>query len=134
MMRSRDLHRIRAAGAIGCLGLLFGACAPGAAPPETPSAARTDRVAVVEPAGRPEAWGFAPAAVAVAKGTTVTFHNGGQEFHTATSDSPGRPFDLSLAPGQDATFVFATAGSFAYHCGVHPQMKGVVVVCDGACP
>jgi plastocyanin len=112
--------------------LLLAAC--GAPPAQaTPQPVQTDRVAVAEPAGRPDEWGYSPAAVRVASGTSVTWHNGGVEFHTVTSDDVGRPFDVALEVGKDASVTFARAGSFAYHCGVHPQMKGVVVVCDGAC-
>jgi plastocyanin len=93
----------------------------------------TDRVSIVEPAGRPDAWGYAPRDIRVASGTTVVWHNGGVEFHTVTSDDPGRPFDIALEVGKDGSVTFSRAGTFAYHCGVHPQMKGVVHVCDGAC-
>ena len=94
---------------------------------------RPNEVQVVEPAGQPDKWTFAPAEIAVAKGTTVTFVNHGKEFHTVTSDAPSRPFDISIDTGQVATFTFNTVGVFTYHCGVHPQMKGTVRVCDGAC-
>lgn len=112
--------------------LLLAACG-GPAAQATPQPVQTDRVAVVEPAGRPAEWSYSPAAARVASGTTVTWHNGGVEFHTVTSDDAGRPFDVALEVGKDATVTFARAGTFAYHCGVHPQMKGVVVVCDGPC-
>lgn len=110
--------------------VVFAACAAPAAETRTP---RPNEVQVLEPAGRPEAWSFAPAEIAVAKGTTVTFVNRGKEFHTVTSDDTGRPFDLSLDAGQTGTITFERVGTFAYHCGVHPQMKGVVRVCDGPC-
>ncbi|HYY54301.1 MAG TPA: cupredoxin domain-containing protein [Candidatus Dormibacteraeota bacterium] len=101
--------------------LVLGACA-------SPTPVRTDRVAVVEPANAPDRWGYSPELIEVAVGTAVVWHNGGTQFHTVTSDSPGRPFDLGLDPGRDATFTFGQAGTFAYHCGVHPQMKGTVIV------
>ena len=88
---------------------------------------------MVEPAGRPNEWSFAPKELSVARGTTVTFVNRGKEFHTVTSDDPGRTFDLSINTDQTGTITFNTMGTFAYHCGVHPQMKGAVRVCDGPC-
>ena len=102
--------------------MVAASCAPAPAP------VLTDRVAVVEPPNAPERWSYAPDLIQVASGSTVTWHNGGTQFHTVTSDSPGRPFDLGLDPGKDAAFTFTQAGTFAYHCGVHPQMKGTVIV------
>jgi plastocyanin len=96
-------------------------------------AARPNEVQVLEPAGREPDWGYAPKQLSVAKGTTVTFVNRGREFHTITSSDEGRPFDVGLDSGRSATLTFENVGTFAYHCGVHPQMTGVVRVCDGAC-
>jgi len=56
-----------------------------------------------------------------------------EEFHTVTSDDPGRPFDISIDANMTVMFTFDKVGTFAYHCGIHPQMKGVIQVCDGAC-
>lgn len=106
------------------------ACAGSATPSRTP---RPNEVQVVEPAGRPGDWTYAPKELAVARGMTVTFVNHGKEFHTVTSDDAGRPFDLSIDVGQTGTITFAMAGTFAYHCGIHPQMKGAVRVCEGPC-
>jgi plastocyanin len=109
------------------------ACAPGG--PAGADPVKTDRVAIVEPTGVIfRAWGYDPGAIRVPSGTTVTWRNEGAEFHTVTSDDPGRPFDIGLDPDQTATVTFATPGTFRYHCGVHPEMVGVVHVCDGACP
>lgn len=95
--------------------------------------ARPNEVQVIEPAGREADWTYSPNELRVAKGTTVTFVNRGKEFHTITSDDPGRPFDVSIDSNKSATVTFDKVGVYAYHCGVHPQMKGVVRVCDGAC-
>lgn len=110
--------------------LTLTACVSAAQPQRTP---RPNEVQVVEPAGKPDDWGYAPKETAVAKGTTVTFVNHGKEFHTVTADAPNRPFDLSIDSGQSGTIAFDTVGVFSYHCGVHPQMKGTVRVCDGGC-
>ncbi|HYK97018.1 MAG TPA: cupredoxin domain-containing protein [Candidatus Acidoferrales bacterium] len=112
--------------------LLLGATACAASAPAQPTA-RPNEVQVFEPAGKPDQWAYTPAEIAVAKGTTIAFVNHGKEFHTVTADAPGRPFDIGLDSGQTRTFTFDAAGVFDYHCGVHPQMKGVVRVCDGAC-
>jgi len=116
---------------VACLALAASAaCATSAEPQRS---FRPNEVQVYEPAGQPDNWTYLPNAIAVAKGTTVTFVNRGKEFHTVTSDAPGRPFDLSIDTNQTGTITFDNAGTFTYHCGIHPQMKGAVRVCDGPC-
>jgi plastocyanin len=116
--------------AAACLSLLALAACGGATVAPSP---RPNEVQVIEPAGKEADWTYAPNELRVASGTTVTFVNRGREFHTITSDDTGRPFDLGIDSGKSATFRFDNVGAFAYHCGVHPQMKGLVRVCDGAC-
>ena len=69
---------------------------------------------------------FTPATLRVRLGTRVTFTNHGVT-HTATAD--GGLFDSgNLAPGQSYPFTFTRAGSFAYHCQIHPSMTGTITV------
>ena len=94
----------------------------------------TERVRIFDEPGRPEKeWGYDPTEIRVASGTTVTFTNGGVVFHTVTSDDQQRTFDVGANAGETVTVRFDRPGTFAYHCGVHPDMKGVVHVCDGEC-
>ena len=70
---------------------------------------------------------FSPATVTVAVGDTVTWTNADQVPHTATADAGA--FDTgTLDNGGSNTVTFSTAGTFPYHCSVHPQMTGTVVV------
>jgi len=94
---------------------------------------KPNELQVIEPAGQEASWTYGPAVLKVSKGTVVTIVNRGMEFHTITSDDPGRPFDISIDANKTVTFTFDKVGTFAYHCGVHPQMTGVIQVCDGAC-
>lgn len=94
---------------------------------------KPNELQVIEPAGQEASWTYAPAVLKVSKGTVVTIANRGKEFHTVTSDDPGRLFDISIDANKTVTFTFDKVGTFAYHCGVHPQMTGVIQVCDGAC-
>ena len=120
-----------AARIIACLAIaVLSACANAAQPERT---ARPNEVQVFEPQGQPDRWTYTPNTLSVMSGTTVTFVNRGTEFHTVTSDDPGRLFDISLDSNKTATFTFEKAGTYTYHCGVHPQMKGVIRVCDGGC-
>ena len=109
--------------------LALAACSGATAVPPV----RPNEVQVIEPVGREAAWTYAPQELRVSAGTTVKFVNMGKEFHTVTSSDEGRPFDVGLDSGRSATVTFDKVGVYAYHCGVHPQMTGVVRVCDGAC-
>jgi plastocyanin len=70
---------------------------------------------------------FHPATVTVNVGDTVTWTNNDGVSHTATAD--GGSFDTgTIGNGSSASETFNTAGTFAYHCSVHPTMQGSVVV------
>lgn len=70
---------------------------------------------------------FTPASVTVNVGDSVTWRNTGGDPHTATSNTTG--FDTgTLNPGTSKTIVFGTAGTFDYHCAIHPSMRGTVTV------
>jgi plastocyanin len=73
---------------------------------------------------------FQPGSVEVAAGGTVTWTNTGQAPHTVTADDGS--FDSGqLAPGASFSQTFNTAGTFTYHCSIHPQMTGTVTVTGG---
>jgi plastocyanin len=70
---------------------------------------------------------FDPAQLNVAKGTTVTWTNADTEAHTVTADDG--LFDSGvLQPGQSYSVWLGGSGTVAYHCKIHPDMKGSVVV------
>ena len=82
----------------------------------TASAAKTVQI---------KGFAFKPATVEVNRGDRVTFANASGVTHTATSGI----FDTKrIAPGKSATVKFGKRGTFAYHCKIHPSMKGKVVV------
>ncbi|HLG72390.1 MAG TPA: cupredoxin family copper-binding protein [Chloroflexota bacterium] len=70
---------------------------------------------------------FTPATMQVAQGTTVTWTNNGPSNHTATSDTGAWDSGV-LAPGKSFSFKFNTPGTFAFHCSIHPNMKGTITV------
>ena len=75
---------------------------------------------------------FSPASLTIKAGTTVTWKNTTAAPHTVTSDD-GKSFDSGSAnpiAAQSGTFsfTFTTAGTFAYHCAIHPFMKATIVV------
>ena len=75
---------------------------------------------------------FSPASPTVAQGTTVTWTNNDSVAHTVTVDSGSGPNSGQLQPGQTYSFKFDQAGTFGYHCSIHPFMKATVVVTASA--
>ncbi|MFA6365471.1 MAG: cupredoxin family copper-binding protein [Candidatus Paceibacterota bacterium] len=71
---------------------------------------------------------FNPSTVSVKVGTKVTWTNNDVAPHTIVSDSGNLFSSESLSPGQSFSFTFNTVGTVNYHCGIHPPMKGSVVV------
>ncbi len=72
---------------------------------------------------------FMPATITVPVGTRVVWTNQqSQVSHTVTSDTAGI-FDSGVfQTGATFAFTFNQAGTFAYHCNIHPNMHGTVVV------
>lgn len=70
----------------------------------------------------------------VQAGDTITWTNKDSAPHTVTSDTAG-VFDVSVAAGATADLKAPAAGSYAFHCNVHPNMKATLVVAaTGAAP
>jgi methylmalonyl-CoA mutase C-terminal domain/subunit len=70
---------------------------------------------------------FAPASVTVDVGDTVTWTNDGPTPHSATADDGS--FDTGIFDaGQSRSHTFDQAGTFAYFCTPHPNMRGTVNV------
>jgi plastocyanin len=119
--------------AIVALTLLFGVAACGgssaksAAPAASSSAPATAGNAVTI-----HTFAFQPNPAQVKVGETVTWTNNDQILHTVTSGTRGKSdgmFDQKLdGVGSKAMFTFNTAGTFAYHCEIHPGMDATVVV------
>jgi hypothetical protein len=73
---------------------------------------------------------FSPNPLNIAVGTTVTWLNNDGTGHTSTA-SGGAWSSPTIAPGGQFSFTFQSAGTFPYHCMIHPNMVGTVGV---ACP
>ena len=96
------------------------AAAPSAAAPSEAPAAGGDAVTIAN-------FAFGPASLSVAAGTTVTWTNDDTAAHTATADD-GSFDSSSIAPGATFSQAFDTAGTFAYHCSIHPNMTATIEV------
>jgi plastocyanin len=70
---------------------------------------------------------FAPAALTVTPGATVTFENRDDMVHSIVGVG-GSFRSKALDTGDKFSFTFDKPGEYAYFCGLHPYMKGKVVV------
>ena len=71
---------------------------------------------------------FKPANITIKRGTKVIWINKDTTQHTATANN-ARSFDSgTLGPGRRFSHTFKRAGKKAYHCEIHPSMKGSVTV------
>lgn len=88
--------------------------------PAAPAAANTVMI---------QNFAFAPAALVVKVGTTVTWTNRDTDAHTVTSQGNGGPLGSSpLATGQSYSYTFTKAGTYSYLCTIHPFMTATVTV------
>lgn len=70
---------------------------------------------------------FSPGSLTVSVGDAVTWTNADAQSHTATSDSGA--FDTGTIAGSASKSVtLTTAGTFPYHCAIHPAMTATLVV------
>ena len=70
---------------------------------------------------------FTPDDIEIDAGTTVTWTNTDSVAHTSTSNVSGWDSGI-IGPGRQFSFTYQTAGTFPYHCTIHPGMVGTVVV------
>ena len=72
---------------------------------------------------------FAPAAITVKAGTTVTWTNQDSDAHTVTSQHDSGPLNsTALNTGQTYSYTFTKPGTYSYLCTIHPFMTATVTV------
>lgn len=106
---------------------------PASTPPPTPTPTQaitgpTQAVTIMKTSS---GYAFNPDMLAVAVGTTVVWTNNTTAPHTVTSDD-GKSFDSGasnpIGSGGTFSFKFTKAGTYKYHCQVHPSMVATIVV------
>ncbi|MQY28834.1 hypothetical protein NRB56_44190 [Nocardia sp. RB56] len=102
---------------------------PGMSMPPVTTAATSAPATV--PTGTPavtiDNFAFAPAALTVRVGSTVTWTNRDEEPHTVVS-ADGTLHSPGMGTGATYSFTFTKAGTVDYVCSIHPFMHGTVVV------
>lgn len=107
-----------------------------AAPTDTPTPTPTTAAPTDTPTAAPTSGGlsvtldheaFAPTSLTVKVGDKVTWTNKDVEAHTVTADQGA--FDSGVvAVGQSFSFTFTKAGTYSYHCDIHPTMRATIIV------
>jgi plastocyanin len=69
---------------------------------------------------------FSPPTLKAKVGQRIAWTNKQGVAHTVTAD--GGAFDHPMPSGATFSFTFTKAGTFAYHCTIHPSMHGTIVV------
>ena len=131
-MTSTPTRTIRLIVAVAAL-TLFAACGSSSGSSKATTAAAT---ATTAPSGGTtsssgavtiKGFGFNPSPLKIKVGTKVTWSNADPATHTSTSDT-GVWNTKSIKPGSSASFTFTKAGTFKYHCDIHPTMTAEIDV------
>jgi plastocyanin len=117
----------RSALLIAAVGMLASCGTSAATTPDSAPTPTVNGAAVVVPLG--DAYGdtsFNPHSVTINAGGKVSFNSNDAIEHHPTADDGS--WDGDLAPGGSFNQPFPTAGTYSYHCSIHPNMTGTVVV------
>jgi len=96
--------------------------AGGNAPAPSGEAVRSEKVEIAD-------FAYDPDPVTIQAGGKVTWINRDSAPHTATADDGS--FDTgTIDEGKLASETFKQAGTYAYHCTIHPSMHGTIEVVE----
>ena len=102
--------------------------APATADPTAAPASAAASPAAGGPAVSIKNFSFNPATVTAKAGDTISWTNGDDAAHTVTFDDASVTSSGNITNGATFTTTIAKAGTYAYHCKIHPSMKGSVTV------
>jgi plastocyanin len=106
--------------------LTFAAACGSSSSPSAPSGTSADVTIQIQ--GDRGSSSYAPNPTTMRVGQTVAWHNADNTAHDSTQDA-GRFQTGTLSAGAtSAPITMGTAGTFTYHCTIHPGMVGTVVV------
>lgn len=87
---------------------------------QTPAASAANQIKIQD-------FGFTPPTLSIAVGTQVSWINNGPSNHTVTANDGS--FDSgTIQRNASFNFTFSKAGTFAYHCSIHPTMTATITV------
>jgi len=116
----KNINRVTVLASLSLLCFIaFFACSKGSSTNNTP-APSPNGVSIVN-------MSFSPGTITVSVGTTVKWNNNDNMTHTVTADD--NSFDSgNIGAGSNFSRTFSVAGTYPYHCTIHPSMIGKVVV------
>jgi len=98
---------------------------PSVAP--TPAPAGSTTVTISNGASTQTTTAFGANPLTISAGTTISWLNEDNTTHTSMAD--GQQWGSgNILPGGRFNFVFTSPGRFPYHCQIHPNMVGTIVV------
>jgi manganese oxidase len=109
-------------------------CDDGAPPQLAPTASHQSVALQSQPESKVtiKLFQYQPGRIQATVGTTVTWLNEDEIFHTVTGGEPdkkGGGFDAALdGKGKSFSFTFAQPGTYTYYCERHEHMRGEIEV------
>ena len=97
----------------------------GSSSPAAPTVSADVTISMVGDRG---AQSFAPNPTTIRVGQSVAWKNNDTTAHDATQDASRFQTGTVSAGGTSAPITMTAAGTFAYHCTIHPGMIGTLVV------
>jgi plastocyanin len=102
------------------------ACGSSSSSPSAPSTTTADVTVQIQ--GDRGSSSYSPNPTTMRVGQSVAWHNADTTAHDSTQDN-GRFQTGTLAAGAtSAPITMSTAGTFTYHCTIHPGMIGTITV------
>jgi plastocyanin len=106
--------------------LAFGAAACGSSSPAAPTVAADVTISMVGDRGNQS---YSPNPTTMRVGQTVAWKNNDSTDHNALEDAGERFATGTVSPGATSSpRMMSAAGTFTYHCTIHPGMVGTLVV------
>ena len=102
--------------------MLLAGCAANASGASTAAPVDTNTVQMAK------SYVFAPTAIRVATGETVSWVNDDNFTHTVRVSGPTLWQSQAIAPGERASYALTEPGDYAFECTLHPSMKGTIIV------
>jgi plastocyanin len=118
--------------------LMLAACSGGTTPTSVPTAggpaattaaapcADSTGATTVSASAVDNTW--TPADVTAKVGDVITWTNGDTVPHKVALDDGSCQMSANISGGGKASLVFSVAGTFPFHCSVHPSMKGTITI------